>query len=84
MTTNDLEIWKEIEEITNRNIDCLAEYLEESVGNGHLNSKVDCRLLAKQLFYVYEGVLQGFRLLDDKRSLDELYRIAECLIPNPK
>lgn len=84
IAANELEIRKEIEEIANRTIDCLAEYLEESVGNGHLNSKVDCRLLAKQLFFVYEGVLQGYRLLDDKRSLDELYRIAECLIPNSK
>ncbi|MGE8721017.1 TetR/AcrR family transcriptional regulator [Leptospira terpstrae] len=80
----ELEILKEIEEIANKTINCLAEYLEESVENGHLNSKVDCRLLAKHLFFVYEGVLQGYRLLDDRRSLDELYKIAESLIPSPK
>lgn len=81
---NELEILKEIEEIAHKTIDCLAEYLEESLENGHIISKVDCRLLAKQLFFVYEGVLQGYRLLDDKRSLDELYRIAESLIPTSK
>lgn len=81
---NELEILKEIEEIAQKTIDCLAEYLEESLENGFIISKVDCRLLAKQLFFVYEGVLQGYRLLDDKRSLDELYRIAESLIPTSK
>lgn len=81
---DELEIQKEIEEIANRTIDLLAEYLEGTKENGYLNSKVDCRLLAKHLFFVYEGVLQGYRLLDDKKSLDELYRIAESLIPAPK
>ncbi|TGK81760.1 TetR/AcrR family transcriptional regulator [Leptospira noumeaensis] len=81
---HEVEIQKEIEEIANRTIDCLADYLEEAARNGHLISKVDCRLLAKHLFFVYEGVLQGYRLLADKRSLDELYRIAESLIPSPK
>lgn len=84
IAANELEILKEIEEIAHKTIDCLAEYLEESLENGHIISKVDCRLLAKQLFFVYEGVLQGYRLLDDKRSLDELYRIAESLIPTSK
>ncbi|TGL39206.1 TetR/AcrR family transcriptional regulator [Leptospira perdikensis] len=81
---DELEIQKEIEEIASRTIDLLADYLEGSKENGYLNSKVDCRLLAKHLFFVYEGVLQGYRLLDDKKSLDELYRIAESLIPVPK
>ncbi|MBM9591706.1 TetR/AcrR family transcriptional regulator [Leptospira sp. 201903075] len=81
---DELEIQKEIEEIANRTIDLLAEYLEGTKENGYLNSKGDCRLLAKHLFFVYEGVLQGYRLLDDKKSLDELYRIAESLIPAPK
>ncbi|EOQ97369.1 transcriptional regulator, TetR family [Leptospira wolbachii serovar Codice str. CDC] len=81
---HELEILKEIEKIANSTIDCLEDYLEESVENGHLPSKVDCRLLAKHLFFVYEGVLQGYRLLDDRRSLDELYRMAESLIPAPK
>lgn len=81
---DELEIQKEIEGIANRTIDLLAEYLEGTKENGYLNSKVDCRLLAKHLFFVYEGVLQGYRLLDDKKSLDELYRIAESLIPTPK
>ncbi|XDD54117.1 TetR/AcrR family transcriptional regulator [Leptospira sp. WS4.C2] len=81
---DEVEIQKEIEEIAHRTIELLAEYLEGSKENGYLNSKVDCRLLAKHLFFVYEGVLQGYRLLDDKKSLDELYRIAESLIPSPK
>ncbi|MDF3819709.1 TetR/AcrR family transcriptional regulator [Leptospira sp. 96542] len=82
IASHELEIQKEIEEIAIKTINCLDEYLTESIQNGHLTSKVDSRLLAKHLFFVYEGVLQGYRLLGDKRSLEELYRIAESLIPS--
>lgn len=75
------QIRSEIERIAKETIDCLTDFLEESIQNGYTKPTVDPHSLAKQLFIVYEGVLQSYRLLDDKKSLDELYKIAENLIP---
>lgn len=80
----ETHIRSEIERIANETINCLSDFLKESIQNGYTKPNVDCQSLAKQLFIVYEGVLQSYRLLDDKKSLDELYNIAETLIPSLK
>lgn len=81
INSEEVHIRSEIERIANQTIDCLSEFLQNSIQNGYISKKVDPYSLAKQLFIVYEGVLQSYRLLDDKKSLDELYKIAENLIP---
>ncbi|GBF43542.1 AcrR family transcriptional regulator [Leptospira ellinghausenii] len=81
INSDEVHIRSEIERIANQTIDCLSEFLQNSIQNGYISKKVDPNSLAKQLFIVYEGVLQSYRLLDDKKSLDELYKIAENLIP---
>lgn len=81
INSEEVHIRSEIERIANQTIDCLSEFLQNSIQNGYISKKVDPNSLAKQLFIVYEGVLQSYRLLDDKKSLDELYKIAENLIP---
>ncbi|XDD46400.1 TetR/AcrR family transcriptional regulator [Leptospira sp. WS39.C2] len=80
----EIHIRSEIERIANETIECLSEFLQNSIQNGYIQENVDTHSLAKQLFIVYEGVLQSYRLLDDKKSLDELYKIAENLIPISK
>ncbi|MBL0953921.1 MAG: TetR/AcrR family transcriptional regulator [Leptospira sp.] len=81
INSEEVHIRSEIERIANQTIECLSEFLQNSIQNGYISKKVDPHSLAKQLFIVYEGVLQSYRLLDDKKSLDELYKIAENLIP---
>ncbi|MCW7465557.1 TetR/AcrR family transcriptional regulator [Leptospira levettii] len=81
INSEEVHIRSEIERIANQTIECLSEFLQNSIQNGYISKKVDPYSLAKQLFIVYEGVLQSYRLLDDKKSLDELYKIAENLIP---
>ncbi|MCG6147149.1 TetR/AcrR family transcriptional regulator [Leptospira levettii] len=81
INSEEVHIRSEIERIANQTIECLSEFLQNSIQNGYISKKVDPNSLAKQLFIVYEGVLQSYRLLDDKKSLDELYKIAENLIP---
>lgn len=74
---------EEIKIIAKNTIQTIQDYLESAKNLKILTEDAKTKELANQLFFAYEGTLQGYRLLNEKKTLDELYSLSEQILkPN--
>jgi TetR/AcrR family transcriptional repressor of lmrAB and yxaGH operons len=82
ITEKDTLILEEIKSIVKVTISRIEEYLEKSMHMKFLKSNSPIKELSQELFYSYEGCLQGYRLLGDRKALNGLYDLAEKILAN--
>lgn len=69
-----------IQETTERTINKMEKYFVTSQRLGYIKKNSSPTKLAKQLFIIYEGVLQLWRLSGDLKNLDDLREIVQAVI----
>ena len=80
ITEKDTLILEEIKSIVKITIHRIEEYLEKSMYMKFLKPNSPIKELSQELFYSYEGCLQGYRLLGERKAINELYNIAEKIL----
>lgn len=80
IASKETKLLSEIESIAKKTIDTLATYLEGAQDSGYLSGKHIPKDLARQIFFLYEGVMQGYRLLGDLKVLSELPNLGKQLL----
>ncbi|GBF50326.1 putative transcriptional regulator, TetR family [Leptospira ryugenii] len=73
-------IKEEIESIVNKTVSSLDTYLKQAQTQGLVPKDKNTNVLARQIFMVYEGVLQCYRLTDDPKLISDLLAVSTILL----
>ena len=69
-----------VQRIARGSIALLADYLRDAKAAGRLPEHLDPTKCARRLFSAYEGVLQTWRLTDERTALEDLTVLAESVL----